>query len=52
MFVSVVPTPDISHIDRLTCIFRYVLDDTLVERFVKFLDMKGLTTKDLSESLL
>lgn len=50
--VSIDSTPDVSHIDRLTCIFRYVLDDVPVERFVKFLDMEGHTAKELSKSLL
>ena len=49
--VSVDSTPGISRIDRLTCIFRYVLDDTPIERLVKFLDTKRQTAK-ISEIFL
>jgi hypothetical protein len=50
--VSVDSTPDISHVDQLTCILRYVLSSGPVERFVAFLDMQGHTGKVLAESLL
>ena len=39
--ISVDSTPDISHSDKLCCIFRYVLDSQPVERFVQFIEMKG-----------
>jgi hypothetical protein len=41
--VSVDLTPDISHVDQLTCILRYVLPSGPVERFVTFLNMQGHT---------
>ena len=50
--VSVDSTPDIAHIDQLTCILRYVLPSGPVERFVKFLDMQGHSGEQLAESLL
>jgi hypothetical protein len=50
--VSVDSTPDISHVDQLTCILRYVLPSGPVERFVAFLDMQGHTGKVFAESLL
>ncbi|CAB4013453.1 zinc finger MYM-type 1-like [Paramuricea clavata] len=50
--VSVDSTPDISHVDQLTCIVRYILPLGPVERFVAFLDMQGHTGKVLAESLL
>ena len=34
--VSVYSTPDITNVDRLTIIFRYVIPDGPVERIVKF----------------
>ena len=49
--VSVDSTPDISHVDQLTCILRYVRPSGPVERFVAFLDMQGHTGKVLAESL-
>ena len=50
--VSVDSTPDITHVDQLTCILRYVLPSGPVERFLTFLDMKGHSGKELAESLL
>ena len=50
--VSVDSTPDISHVDQLTCILRYVLPSGPVERFVAFLDMQGHTGKVLAGGLL
>ena len=50
--VSVDSTPDISHVDRLTCTFRYVFPSGPVERFVTFLDMQDNTGQELAESLL
>ncbi|GBP58944.1 Zinc finger MYM-type protein 1 [Eumeta japonica] len=44
--------PDISHVDQLTLIVRYVLPSGPVERFVKFLDMEGHTAEQLAQSLL
>ena len=45
-------TPDISHVDQLTLIVRYVLPSGPVERFVRFLDMEGHTAEQLAQSLL
>ena len=50
--VSVDSTPDISHVDQLTCILRYVLPSGPVERYLTFLKMHGHTGKELAESLL
>lgn len=52
--VSLDSTPDISHVDQLTLIVRYVLPSGPVERFVKFLDMEGHghTAEKLAQSLL
>ncbi|CAB4019206.1 zinc finger MYM-type 1-like [Paramuricea clavata] len=48
--VSVDSTPDISHVDQLTCILRYVLPSGPVEQYLTFL--QGHTGKELAESLL
>ena len=50
--VSVDFTPDIAHVDQLTCILRYVLPLGPVERYLTFLEMHGHTGKELAESLL
>ena len=50
--VSVDSTPDITHVDQLTCILRYVLPSGPVERYLTFLEMHGHTGKELTESLL
>ena len=50
--VSVDSTPDISHIDQLTCIVRYVLPSGPVERFLTFLDMQGHSGQELADRLL
>ena len=50
--VSVDSTPDISHVDQLTCILRYVLPSGPVERFVTFLDIQGHSGQEVAESLL
>ena len=40
--VTVDSTPDVTHVDQLTFITRYVQDDgTVVERFLKFIDSNG-----------
>ncbi len=48
--ISVDSTPDISHSDKLCCIFRYVLDSQPVERFVQFIQMKGHGAAELENS--
>ena len=45
--VSVDSTPDVSHVDQLTCILRYVLPSGPVERFVTFLEMQGHSGQEL-----
>lgn len=50
--VSVDSTPDVSHIDQISCIFRYVLPSGPVERFVKYLDMEGHSGEQLAQSLM
>ena len=49
--MSVNSTPDISNVDQLTIIFRYVLRDGSVERFVKFIPTRGLTGHQLVDLL-
>lgn len=46
--VSLDSTPDVSHVDQLTLIVRYVLPSGPVERFVKFLGMQGHTAEQLT----
>ena len=50
--VSVDSTPDIANVDQLTIIFRYVLPDGPVERFVKFMPTRGHTGHQLADILL
>ena len=42
--VSVDSTPDVSNVDQLTCVIRYVLPSGPVERFVHFLPMMKHTS--------
>ncbi|XP_004212256.1 uncharacterized protein LOC101237168 [Hydra vulgaris] len=49
--ISVDSTPDISHVDRLSCVFRYVLNDGPIKKFVQFLSMKRHGAEDLFNSL-
>ena len=50
--VSVDSTPDITNVDQLTIVFRYVLPDGPVERFVKFILTCGHTDHQLADLLL
>ena len=45
-------TPDIANVDQLTIIFRYVLPDGPVERFVKFMPTRGHTGHQLADIIL
>ena len=47
--VSVDSTPDISHVDQLTCVLRYVLPSGPVERFLTFLNMRGHSQIDIAD---
>ena len=47
--VSVDSTSDITNVDQLTIIFRYVLPDGSVERFVKFIPTRGHTGHQLAD---
>ena len=49
---SVDSTPDVSHVDQLTCILRYVLPSGPVVRFVTFLEMQGHSGQELAGNLL
>ena len=50
--ISVDSTPDISHIDQLTCVVRYVLPSGPVERFLTFLEPQRHTGEELGNSLV
>ena len=49
--ISVDSTPDISHSDKLCCIFQYVLDSQPVERFVQFIVMKSHAAAELENRI-
>ena len=50
--VSLDSTPGITYVDQLTIIFRYVLPDGPMERFVKFIPTRGHTGYQLADLLL
>ena len=50
--VSLDSTPDSANIDQLTLIVRYVLPSGPVERFIKFIEMEGHSSAQLTDSLL
>jgi hypothetical protein len=50
--VSVDSTPDISHVDQLTVIVRYLLQGKPVERFLTFLQMESHKAEALTDNLL
>ncbi|XP_048512595.1 zinc finger MYM-type protein 1-like [Athalia rosae] len=50
--ISVDSTPDLSHVDQLTVIVRYVNDGIPVERFLQFLPIKEHKAEYLAETLL
>lgn len=49
--ISIDSTPDVSHVDQLTLIVRYVTSKGPVERFLTFLKMEGHTADQIAESL-
>uniref|UniRef100_H3AFS4 TTF-type domain-containing protein n=1 Tax=Latimeria chalumnae TaxID=7897 RepID=H3AFS4_LATCH len=50
--VLVDSTPDISNLDQLTCVVRYVLPNGPVEHFLTFLDFEKHSGQDIAKSLL
>ena len=50
--VSIDSTPDISHVDQLTIIVRYVMEDGPVERFLTFMPFESHTAKGIANVLL
>jgi len=50
--VSVDSTPDLSHVDQLTVIVRYLLDGEPVERFLTFLQLESHKGEALASDLL
>ena len=50
--VSVDSTPDISHVDQLTIVFRYVLPSGPLERFLAFINISSHTDEALANYLL
>ena len=50
--VSVDSTPDESHMDQLTVIFRYMENDSPVERFVTFLPNQGHKSQEMFDGLV
>lgn len=50
--ISVDSTPDISHVDQLTFIIRYVKDCAPVERFLEFIPIKDHKSEYLAETIL
>ena len=51
-YISVDSMPDISHVDQLTIIVRYLKDDIIVERFITFVEIHSHTGLDLIYVLL
>ena len=49
--ISVDSTPDISHSDKLCCIFLFVFDSQPVNRFVQLIEMKGHNAAELKNSI-
>ncbi|KAL4127199.1 hypothetical protein QTP88_011396 [Uroleucon formosanum] len=45
-------TPDISHIDQLSFVLRYVKDGTPVERFLRFLPKVGHKSENMEDTVL
>ena len=50
--ISFDSSPDISHVDQLTCVVRYVLPDGPMERFLSFINMSNHSGKQLAKNLL
>lgn len=50
--ISVDSTPDLSHVDQLTFIVRYVKDGQPIERFLQFLPMDGHDAQYIADTIL
>ena len=50
--VSIDSTPNMSHVDQLAVIVRYVLDGKPIERFLTFIDIHSHTGANLAATLL
>lgn len=50
--ISVDSTPDLSHVDQLTFVIRYVKDHGPVERFLKFIPIKEHKSEYLADTIL
>lgn len=50
--ISVDSTPDVSHVDQLTFIIRYVKDHEPIERFLKFIPIQEHKSEYLAETVL
>jgi len=48
--ISVDSTPDLSHIDQMTFIIRYVNEDTPVERFLEFIPIDDHGSESVSRN--
>ena len=46
--LSVDSTPDLSHIDELSDVLRYLKDGQRIERFLTFLELKSLNGEDMA----
>jgi len=49
--ISIDSTPDISHVDKVAFIIRYVYNDIPVERFLEFLSNTGHKAEDLENAV-
>ena len=49
--MSLDSTPDEGHVDQLTLIFRYIENDSPVERFLKLLPNQGHKAEDMFQGL-
>ncbi|XP_059156041.1 zinc finger MYM-type protein 1-like [Physella acuta] len=50
--ISVDSTPDVSHVDQLTIVIRYVQDTGPIERFLKFVPMFSHTGSEIANLIL
>ena len=46
------PTPDLSHIDQLSIIIRYCLNDKVYERFLTYIPIQSHTGESLASTIL